>query len=297
MDDLKKKIMVTGATGFIGKSLIPRLHEKGYLVLPFAESLGNDLNHDSCFEPFKDEKIDAVIHLAGRTFVPDSWRDATSFYMINTLGTQRVLEFCRKGTIRMIYISTYVYGMPHYLPIDELHPVVPCNPYAHSKWLGEELCRFYAREFKVKSVILRPFNLYGPGQNESFLIPMLIKQIRENNEIVVKDDTPKRDFLHIFDFIEACIATIDFKEPFKIFNVGSESSVSVRDIIEILVKSYNQKIKWRTLGKIRSNEIVETVSNCHAIKRHLGWFPKKSFPESLINLLNNVNPLTTDNIQ
>jgi UDP-glucose 4-epimerase len=283
----QKRILVTGATGFVGKNLIPRLDEKGYQIFPVAKSIGYDLNDNSCFHSFQNEGIDVVIHLAGRTFVPESWNDSTSFYEINSLGTQRVLEFCCKSNIKLVYVSAYVYGIPQYLPINELHPVVPNNPYAHSKWLGEELCRFYSRELGVKTVILRPFNLYGPGQTDNFLIPMLIKQIKENKEIIVQDETPKRDYLHISDFVEACIETIDFEESFKIFNVGSEASFSVQEIIEIFTNNYNNRIKWRSLGEKRHNEISETISDCTAIKQCLGWSPKISFPKSLICLINN----------
>lgn len=282
----QNRILVTGSTGFIGKNLIPRLEECGYIVYPVAKSLGFDLCNDSSLDLFLNKGISTIFHLAGKTYVPDSWNTTSSFYEINSLGTQRVLEFCRRTNAKLIYVSAYVYGVPRYLPIDESHPVMPNNPYAHSKWIGEELCKFYAREMGVKSIILRPFNLYGPGQAEHFLIPTLIKQIKENLDIVVKDETPKRDYLYISDFVDACILAINYDEDFRIFNIGAGYSISVREIIETLIQYSHKQIKWRSLGEKRKNEILDTIADCSAIKQSLNWSPKIQLKEFIANCIN-----------
>jgi nucleoside-diphosphate-sugar epimerase len=219
--DIPQNILVTGSTGFIGKPLVSCLGLRGATVHHFARSRGHNILDKNAFTPFLDKGINIIFHLAGLTFVPDSWNNAGEFYAVNFLGTQNTLDFCRAVGAHMIYISAYVYGVPQYLPIDEHHPVAPNNPYAHSKWLGEELCRFYAGNMGVKVTVLRGFNLYGPGQDTRFLLPWIIMQAKEGKEIVVKDDAPRRDYLHVDDFIEACILAMQAPDQFRIFNVGS----------------------------------------------------------------------------
>lgn len=283
MTALPKKILVTGSTGFIGRRLLPRLLSLGHTALELEKGL--DIRERASYERLKGKGVDTVVHLAGLTFIPESWKEPDKFYSVNALGTQQALEFCRENSCRMIYVSGYVYGIPEYLPIDEAHPVKPNNPYAHSKWLGEEVCRFYSEHMGVKAMVLRPFNLYGPGQGESFLIPMLIKQAREGREIVVKDDTPKRDYLHVDDFIEACALAVSSNERFCVYNVGSGESMSVREIVEAVIEAGGSRIKWKTLDEKRPNEIPDTVADCGALRDALGWSPKKGFKESIKELL------------
>ena len=285
-ESIPRNILVTGATGFVGKPLVARLGQRGDIVHNFARSLGNDLLDKRAFIPFLGKGIDVVFHLAGLTFIPDSWSNPAEFYAVNTLGTQHVLDFCRATHARHIFVSAYVYGIPQYLPMDELHPVSPNNPYAHSKWFAEELCRFYALEMGVKSVILRPFNLYGPGQGDHFLIPTIVRQMQKGEEIVVRDDAPRRDYLHVSDFVNACVLSLECRDfSFRIFNVGAGYSLSVREIIETAIRAAGMELNWRSTGEVRQNEIPDTVADCTAIKNALSWLPRLSLTEGIQSLL------------
>lgn len=277
----KGKILVTGSEGFIGKHLVEALKNKGFSVYKFGKRNGYDICRRSSFSCLLDKKIEVVFHLAGKTYVPDSWAEAGIFYKTNILGTQNVLEFCRQAKAKLVYSSAYVYGPPKYLPIDEKHPLNPGNPYAHSKLLAEEICRLYAKAMGVRVVILRPFNVYGPGQRDCFLIPMLLKQIKEQGRITVKDDAPKRDYLYIDDLVDACILAMDYQKKFEIFNVGYGASFSVREIIKIICRRYGKNISWNSLGQIRKNEIPETIADCRRIKDALGWRPKVGFEQGI----------------
>ena len=278
-DGNTQTVLLTGATGFIGKRLSPRLMREGFTVRPFSRSYGQEILNRDSFHPFLLEPISAVIHLAGITYVPDSWAKSDAFYAINTLGTQHALEFCHMSGARMIYVSAYVYGVPAYLPIDESHPVAPNNPYAHSKWLGEELCRFYARHKGVDVVIFRPFNLFGPGQDDRFLIPTILRQAKSGEQITVRDDSPKRDYIHVDDFVDACVLSLGRKERFNIFNVGSGKSISVREIIDLVSKHSNDGVRFVSLGETRPNEIMDTVADCAAIRTALCWSPKSTLDD------------------
>ena len=185
---MDKTVLVSGASGFIGRPLTQKLERAGYSVVRHSEASGDIA---SCHLP---DGAKHVFHLAARTFVPDSWSAPIPFYATNVLGTVNVAEFCRRHGASLTMMSSYVYGRPQFLPISEEHPVEAFNPYSHSKLLAEEVCRYYARQFGLRVTIIRPFNIYGPGQNGNFLVPTLLRQVLDSGaqEISIADDRPRR---------------------------------------------------------------------------------------------------------
>ena len=277
---MTETVLVTGATGFIGSALTARLASEGVRVLTMSSSVGRDVTRPSAFRDFTQARVDAVYHLAARTFIPASWDDPSDFYHVNTLGTQRVLEFCRAVGAPLIYCSAYVYGPPAYLPVDEQHPVLPSNPYAHSKWLGEELCRFYLNAWQVPSTIVRPFNVYGPGQDSRFVIPSIVRQWVRDEIVHIESTTPKRDFVYIADLVDALLVL--GRGPFEgeVFNVGSGQSTSVRDVITTLERVVGRPVRYEERGTPRPDEIPEVVAG----RRLIGdgrWNPSTSLEQGL----------------
>src|ERR1035438_8407842 len=125
-----KNVLVTGSLGFLGNVLVKKLILAGFTVFGFDIDDG-DITTQSSLDQFRGINISHVFHLAGKTFVPESWSDPWSFYQVNVMGTITVLDFCRETGAGLTYISSYLYGQPEYLPIDELHPVKVYNPYNH----------------------------------------------------------------------------------------------------------------------------------------------------------------------
>ncbi len=238
------------------------------------------MEHSDPFASLRGAGVRTVFHCAGRSFVPASWKDPQSFYRINTLGTQRVLEYCHTEKARLIYVSTYVYGQPRYLPIDEAHPAQPLNPYTHSKWLGEEICRFYQDHMGVEVTILRPFNIYGPGQSEQFLVAQLVRQWQSGADIVVTDPAPRRDYIYIDDFVDACAVVARLEHPAPIYNVGSGRSLSVAEVLALLGEAVGAPIAWRSRGEPRQGEIANVVASCALVRENL-WKPRVDFQEGL----------------
>ena len=275
-----KTILVTGADGFIGRAVVKRLLRQGFDVTPFDLPQGN-ITDPASLDQFDSKKIDHVIHLAGKTFVPDSWKNPGDFYNINLMGTVNVLEFCRKKATGLTYISSYLYGSPEYLPVDENHPVKSYNPYSHSKLLADNTCQFYASNFGMKVSILRPFNAYGPSQPSHFLIPEIIDMVTDPSvqEVRVMDLRPKRDYVFIDDLVDGIFRTIDGEAG--IYNVGSGQSVSVEDLILTVMRLTGIRKPYKAKGKERQNEIFDLYAGIEKIHRSLGWKPLTSLEEGL----------------
>ena len=284
------KLLITGANGFIGSLLRKQLPKEVYAVTALTRNEG-DINQSATWQSVP--ACDVVIHLASQTFVPDSWHNPAQFIETSSIGTLKTLEYCRKTGAAMIYISSYLYGNPAVLPIPESAPLFTPNPYALSKKTAEDFCRFYHDCFQVPVTILRPFNLYGEGQNSSFLIPMLIDQALNKQAFHVKDLLPKRDYLHISDFINALIACIPLR-GFHLFNVGSGISYSVEEIISLIQKIQNTEYPVYSENIQRANEIMNTVADIQLAKQVLQWQPSTSMEEGLRRLLHH-NPSANSN--
>ncbi|MBI3294158.1 MAG: NAD(P)-dependent oxidoreductase [Deltaproteobacteria bacterium] len=281
---MSNSILVTGSEGFIGRALCRRLQAEEFEVHRFSRSLGHQILSEEAFRPFYDKPIGQVVHLAGESFIPTSWETPGPFYAMNTLGTQRVLDFCRRMGSRLIYFSSFVYGAPKYLPIDEEHPIAPLNPYTHSRWLAEELCEFYSQRFSVDSAILRPFNIYGPGQDERFLISQCVGQWKRGERVQVKSLTPRRDYLYLDDLVEATLLVIRNRELSGVFNIGSGQSYSVQEILTTLQELIGPTFTFECVNQERIDEVPETRSSSRLQTTGL-WNPRVSLREGLTRIL------------
>lgn len=279
-----KNILVTGSSGFIGRQLTVALRDSGYSVLALARDAG-DIADASTLECFFDVPVDFVFHLAGRTYVPDSWREPAEFQRVNVNGTVNVLELCRKRNIPMTYVSAYLYGIPVTLPIKESDRITPNNPYALSKHLAESLCDFYAAYYGVPVTIIRPFNIYGAGQKPHFLIPEIISQVKAGQPIRVMDLSPCRDYLYLDDLIAGLICTLSVRPGCRVYNLGYGSSMSVREIIEIIQSAAGTSLEVLCDNRSRVNEISDVYADICKAAQEMGWQPRVSFLEGIRRVL------------
>jgi UDP-glucose 4-epimerase len=286
MASTTKRAVVTGSGGFIGKVLVSSLKQSGFSVIEIDLEHGIDITEsqslDEVFNEFKTGDIDIAVHLAARMFVPLSWKNPVDTYRVNVMGTLNLIEQCRKLDInKFIFASSYIYGQPEYLPIDEKHPVKPGNPYAHSKYIAEKMCRAYQKDFGLKCIILRPFNIYGPGQNPDFLIPTIINQLN-SDKIELMDPVPKRDYLFISDMISAYHKAIDYEgSDFELFNIGYGESYSVSEISDLVLELSGSSIPVVFSGEKRQSEISDTVADISHAKQELNWSPEVSIKEGI----------------
>lgn len=266
------KILITGFSGFIGKYLLERLNQTNHELILLDISNGFDICD---WEQVKYIKgFDIIVHLANRSFVPASYEQPKKFYESNYLSTLNMLELCRLNNSKMIFFSSYIYGHPIYQPIDEKHPLQAFNPYAQTKVICESLCEGYHRDFNIPITIFRPFNIYGKGQNPDFLIPTIIQQAK-NGSIVIKDDRPKRDYIHVKDIVEAVYTAIESKNntTLQTFNLGTGVSYSVKEIVDMVKGLFNSEILYLCKNETRQNEVMDTIADISKIKSELNWTP------------------------
>ena len=278
---VKKSVLITGSTGFLGRHFAENFSKSDLSIISKSRVDG-----DVCDEQtwLKYEPVDNLLHLAGPTFVPDSWASPSNFIENSSLGTLNALEYCRRTKARFVFLSTYMYSQTRGVAATESGAIVPKNPYALSKFLGETLCNFYSEHFGVATVIIRPFNIYGVNQNPKFLVPTILEQALVGDEIHVQDVRPSRDYVYITDFIDAIKKVIESEVKYDVFNIGSGISYSVEELIETLGKVVGRKLKIVSAMTKRPEEIDFTqADNSHA-KAVLGWQPSCSLFDGLSDI-------------
>ncbi len=275
-------LLVTGSSGFIGRALCPALRLGGHAVVEMTRSNG-DICDAATFDRIGN--ADHVIHLAGSTYVPDSWTDPLSFHRTNVMGTASVLEYCRRSGARLTFVSSYLYGTPERLPVAESAVPRPNNPYALSKLLAEQLCEFYAAHHATNVAVLRPFNVFGPGQKKHFLIPKILDQVIQGKPIQIKDLAPRRDYVYIDDLIDALVKTLDAPAGYNLCNIGSGVSISVKESIDIIQSVAGSHLPVICDGEVRPNEINDVYADINRARALLAWRPRLTFREGIERML------------
>jgi len=272
-----RRVLVTGADGFVGRHLVAALRSAGTDVVEHSSDNGDIADCRLAYQG-----VDHLFHLAARSYVPESWEDPRSFYETNVVGTVNALEFCRRQKASITLISSYVYGRPQRLPVDENHPLQPFNPYGHSKIMAEEAGRYFEAAFGVRLGVVRPFNLFGPGQREQFLIPTLLRQALSKGSpaIEVMDLRPRRDFLYIADFVDL-LTRLASRERTGIYNAGAGVSVSIGELAGLINGLLDKTKPLFCLERPRPDEVLDMYADIGKARRELGWEPRTNLREGL----------------
>ena len=271
------KFLITGASGFVGQDLLREASLDSQLkALPF--SLRTD---DFSLVP---QDVTHVVHLAGKTGVPASWKDPESFYQTNLEATLKVLEFCRSRKLHLTFISTCAYG-PTTSPVSEETPLKPTNPYSHSKKLSEDMALFYAEFYSVTVAILRVFNIYGPGQSEDFVIPRILAQIKNQDSqvLLLKNSDSVRDFIYISDLSSAILHSMK-KNLSGVYNVGTGLGTSIADVAEILQNLLGTNKTLKVENVYSPFEVKSMIANPSKLLA-TGWKPRYKLKDGLKKLL------------
>lgn len=274
-----EQILITGSEGFVGKSVCDFLDRIGIKYFTVQRSSQVDLCDIAQVKSLPSSKV--ILHLAAKTYVPDSFAYPWKYYQNNVLSTLNILEKARIDGSRVIFLSTYVYGTPKYLPIDEKHPSQPMNPYTSSKVICENMCQAYARDFSVPVSVLRPFNIYGPNQASHFFIPTILSQIHQE-KIKLQDSKPKRDYIFIDDLIAVIDLLIhDDFIGYNVYNVGSGCSYSVREIVNLILELSSSKTAVEYTEIARKGEVYDCIASIEELNKKYDWKSKISIVEGL----------------
>ena len=273
------RVLVTGAGGFLGRPLLRALAASA----PDTSALEGDVTDPATFA--KAGKADVVYHLAAQSNVPQSVKDPAATWKANVDGTLQVLEWARRdGVARVVVISSsHVYGHPQRTPIDEAHPLSPRSPYGASKMAAEALANAYHASYGIATVVVRPFNIYGPGQAPGFLVPDILGQLRGGNGLVLGDPKPVRDYTFLDDavrFLVAC-GTADGVAG-QALNLGSGKGRSVEQVVQAAVAASGSSLRPTfDPGRFRANESGAVVADVAKARRLLGWSPQVDLEDGL----------------
>jgi len=303
-----KKIFVTGAGGFIGSFLCERLVELGAEVTAlirynskgshgFLENSPSEIRNkiNIVLGDIRDENTfrvnlrdqDIVFHLAAVPGIPYSFLYPRDIFEINALGSLNLLNAARDSNPAKIILASTAetYGDFKYLPIDEQHPQFPKSPYAACKVAMENLAWSFIYSFEMPITIVRLFNNYGPRQSARAVTPTIITQMLSGNNIKIGSLHPKRDFTFVLDTVEALIRVAELKESGEVFQICSNISISVQEIIEAASDILHKKdIKIMTDElRIRPghSEVDALRGDYSKLKNRTGWQPKFSHKEGL----------------
>jgi len=293
---LKKRLFVTGLNGFVGRHLRSRLGaaDSGWELLPAPPF---DLTQPQSLQDLWPELPDAVIHLAGQTFVPEAFRDPARTLQINLLGTLNLLQALKargfSGTF--LYVSSGdVYGQvdENDLPIDEHQPPSPRNPYAVSKVSAELLCLQWGMSEGWPVMVARPFNHIGTGQLGSFAVASAARQIAriklglQAPRLEVGDIDVTRDFLDVADVVNAYIALLRSGVPGQVYNICSGQEHSIRGLIQQLADIAQVEMELvqdpARLRRAEQRRVCGSHARLQAVTR---WTPEITIKQSLRAIL------------
>ena len=301
-----KKVLVTGADGFIGSHLVEALVARGYEVT--ALSLYNSFNYWGWLEDVgcKDKiKVvcgdvrdphfckqitrgqDIVYHLAALIAIPYSYVAPDSYVDVNVRGTLNICQAAREnGVKRVLHTSTSeVYGTAQYVPIDEKHPLQPQSPYSASKIGADAMAMSFFNAFNLQVTVVRPFNTYGPRQSARAVIPSIITQIAAGKEIKLGDTTPTRDFNYVADTCRGFVLLAECEAAVgKTVNVGSGTEISVGDtlaMIRRIMKSDAAAVTEAERIRPEKSEVLRLCCDNTLIRNLTGFKPEYSLEVGL----------------
>jgi len=309
MELKNKRVLVTGAGGFIGSHLVERLLEEECEVVAFVKYnslnkwgwldsfdkkvldkieifIGDIRNADSVRKAIKD--VDVVFHLAALISIPYSYDSPESYVETNIKGTLNILQACLDYSVERVLITSTseVYGTAKFVPITEDHPKQGQSPYSATKIGADHLAASFYRSFDLPVVIVRPFNTYGPRQSARAVIPTIITQLLSGyDEIKLGSLYPTRDLVYVKDTVEgfARLAQCDNAIGNEV-NIATQSEISIQDLAIKLINKINPDAKIVSEDvRIRpqNSEVERLLGSNEKLKELTRWIPETDIDRGL----------------
>ncbi len=307
------KIIVTGGAGFLGSHVVEHFFGEGYTVIVIddlssgsLENISSLLNSDKLIfvkadiSDFKElygktkkyldkNEVAGIIHLAALTNIAEAEKNPQRALDVNVKGTLNIVEVGRKADIdRIIYASSAaVYGESKYLPIDEEHLLDPVNMCGLTKLMGEQIIFFYGKQYGMKPVALRFFNIYGPcmrkGLYASVIHNFITSMPSNQSPTIYGDGTQTRDFIYVEDAVLAIEKALNIKTT-GIFNIGSGIEISIYEIYRIVCNIINRCLEPKYLPR-RKGDVKRSKASNKKAKSILKWEPKTSIEQGLMKTI------------
>ncbi len=299
-----KKVLVTGADGFIGSFLTEALVQMGCDVRALV--MYNSFNHlgwletmdsgdrekldivsgdirDSQYMSDVAEGIDVIFHLAAMIAIPFSYKSPENFIDTNVKGTLNLLNAGRNHGVKKILVTSTseVYGTALYIPIDEAHPLKAQSPYSASKIAAEKIAESYYHSFDLPVAIVRPFNTYGPRQSARAIIPTIITQLLDGKrEIMLGDLRPSRDLVFVRDTVAGFIKIAESDKTVGThLNIATGKEIKIGDLAEILIRMINPKagiVEDEKRIRPPKSEVMRLHGSNKMLQSVTGWTPEFS---------------------
>jgi NAD dependent epimerase/dehydratase len=302
-----KKVLITGADGFIGSHLTEMLVAKGYQVTALHQynSFNNWgwLEHVNCKNDIKvlcgdirdlnycktiSKDVQIIFHLAALIAIPFSYLAPDSYVETNIKGTLNICQAAKEnGISRLIHTSTSeVYGTAQYVPIDEKHPLHAQSPYSASKIAADAMVTSFYNSFGLPVTIARPFNTYGPRQSARAIIPTIITQIASGKkEIKLGDTSPTRDFSYIEDCCRGFIMLAESDKTIgETINIGSNSEISIADTLKLIKELMSSDVTFiseEQRKRPEKSEVFRLWCDNKKIKELVGYKPQTNIQDGL----------------
>ncbi|HHT9105561.1 MAG TPA: NAD-dependent epimerase/dehydratase family protein [Candidatus Wujingus californicus] len=279
------KIGITGQGGFIGSNVAQALLHESYEVVSLDKYTRSCAADNRVLNECPDD-LNWVLHFAASASIGKSFDNPFYTYANNLESTIVALNIAYRSRSPFLFMSSYVYGKPRYLPIDEKHPVDFVNPYMGSKIIGEEICRQICSMLLIPLIVLRGFNIYGNCKIPGRLISDLLESAHNRMPIVLNDPLPKRDYLYIKDF-QLLILKIISQNPVKTgtYNVGYGHSYSNLEVAEMVRMLAGSKNTVTVQSHPRPQDILDCTVNVNLVKETFSWLPIYSLEMGLSELL------------
>ena len=299
MDLMGLRIMVTGGAGFVGSHLVDRLVELGNHTIVYdnfdeyytgkEKNIKRHLSNPN-FTLIKADileyhilckamtKVDVVFHLAAQAGVRYSQNNPLKTNTVNTTGTLNILKAARERKVKKLVFasSSSVYGTPQYLPVDEKHPLNPISIYGASKLAAEKYCQIFNDLQNLPVTILRYYTVYGPRQRPDMVIHKWLQRLLEHKPpIIYGDGKQTRDFTYIDDIVDGTLKAAETEEAEgEIFNLGTESRISLNDLVTLLLKLTHKEDIIPVYEARKPSDIQDTYANISKARKILGYDPK-----------------------
>jgi dTDP-glucose 4,6-dehydratase len=303
-----RRVLVIGGAGFIGSHLSEALVDAGAEVTVFTRYTSHghfgglayvpsetqnrirmifgDLRDLSAVETAV-EGQETVFHLAAHIGIPYSYVHPLDVVQVNVIGTAHVLEGCRRARPEkvVLFSTSEVYGTAQYAPIDEAHPLKAQSPYAASKVASDQLGLSYFRSFGTPVAICRPFNTYGPRQPPRAILPTIISQGLNQDEIRLGSTAPTRDLVYVGDTVRGAMRIAEEEATIgEVVNLATGQDISVGDLAQaVILRLGGNKVITTDAARMRPprSEVMRLIGDASKAERLLGWKPSTTLEQGI----------------